>query len=325
MTDAAITPDAGAQAPAPPPQAPDPGPQAPADPTALSPADGAGNGAEQAAGADPAVEPDWRDDWRERIVAKLPAAERDKELHRLRRFASPENLYRSTRELERKISSGVLKPALGEDATPEEVSAFRKAWGVPETPDDYGLTFPEGIEATEADKAELAEFAQVAHAHNAPPAMVKGMVEKYFAMQERANQQMYEAAQEMTLNRKAEVMAEMGRDFNRNVRLAKADLVSVMGSPEKAEALVSLTLADGTKLADHPDFIRYAVGSALRSADDEALVTSDLSTSGKSLQDAWNASLDMQATDPEKFHSEEHQARHKRLAAAIAAQRSKAA
>lgn len=315
-------------------QATTPEQQAPETPAAITPASEADSGARGDArlapdglaspDGDKTEPPDWPDDWRDRFLRKAKPDEREKLGKRLNRFTSPDNVLSSYLELERKQSSGALKPALADDAAPEDVEAYRKAWGVPESPDGYGLTFPEGLEASDSDKADLAEFAKVAHGMNAPPHVVKGMAETYFAMQERAMQDMYDAAHNQTINHTAELKAEYGRDFTRNVNIAKGYLASTVGAVG-ADDLVSLTLADGTKLGDNPLFVRLAVSSGLATADDEALVTSDLNTGGKTLEDQWRESLDLAGTDPKKFHSEEHQKRHMMLGKAIAARRNKAA
>src|ERR1051325_5940204 len=134
---------------------------------------GAGEAGKSAGEAE--VEPTWHEDWRERMVAKLPAAEREKELARLRRFASPENVYRSFRETERLRSSGQLKPALSEGATPEEVAAFRKDHGIPETAEDYvgAIKLPEGTKLPPDAEAGFKAFASAMHAKNVPPAFAQ--------------------------------------------------------------------------------------------------------------------------------------------------------
>src|SRR6185437_360505 len=69
--------------------------------------EGANAGADAEAGKDgagkdasgEAKEPQWREDWREKFAGKD-----EKTLARLKRFASPENVFRSFLELEKKFS-----------------------------------------------------------------------------------------------------------------------------------------------------------------------------------------------------------------------------
>ncbi len=69
--------------------------------------------------------------------------------HRLDRFDSPAAVAKSYRELEAKVSSGELKAPVkppAADAKPEEVAAWRKEQGLPETAQAYveGLKLPNG-------------------------------------------------------------------------------------------------------------------------------------------------------------------------------------
>jgi hypothetical protein len=80
----------------------------------------------------------------------------------------------------------------GEKSAPEEVAAFRKALGVPETPDGYKLkpeSLPDGI--TWSD--DLAKpFAEIAHKHNITPAAMADLVKVNLEQQ----QAMFQVASE---------------------------------------------------------------------------------------------------------------------------------
>lgn len=301
-------------APAPEPQ---PDPIASAEPNpAPAPAPAPAANPEPSPSPEPApVEATWRDDWREQMVAKLPEAEREKELTRLRRYSSPENVYKSHRELEKRVSTGMLKPSLADGATEAEVAEYRKANGIPDaaTPEAYGITFPQGYEPNDADKADVSEFITAAHKANIPPAHVQLLWGQYLGVKEKAEQQLYEAAQQTTINYKAELKAEWGRDFDKNARLGNAHLVQAVGE-DQAKAFMAMTLADGTKLGDNPAFVRYIVSQALANADDAALVTSEFGDNGKSIDDQYKAALALKFTDAKTYNSAEHQDKLMKLA-----------
>lgn len=269
---------------------------------------------------EPAVEPTWRDDWRDALISKLPEAERDKETKRLARFQSPENVYRSLRELEKRMSSGMLKPTLAEGATEAEVAEYRKANGIPTeaTPESYGIKFPEGYQPNDADKADVSEFVAEMHKDNVPPALVQKVFGRYLAVKEKAEQQLFEAAQQQTINYKAELKAEFGREFDRNVRLGNSHLVQAVGE-DQAKAFMAMTLADGTKLGDNPAFVRYIVAQALSTADEAALATSEFADNGKSIDDQYKEALALRFTDSKKYNSAEHQEKLMKLGARKAA------
>lgn len=299
---------------------PDPSP-APSPTPAPSPAPAPNPAPDPSPQLDPA--PTWRDDWRDAIIAKLPEAEREKEAKRLARFQSPENVYRSFRDIEKRVSSGMLKPTLAEGATEAEIAEYRKANGIPEKADvtAYGLKFPDGYEASDADKADVGEFVASMHKDHVPPAVVQKVWAKYLDVKGKAEQELYEAAQKQTINQKAELKAEYGRDFDRNTRLGNSHLIQTVGE-DQAKAFMALTLADGTKLGDHPAFVRYIVAQAMKEADDMALVRSEFGDSGQSVADQYQAALALKFTDPKKYASGEHQAKLMRLAGAKAAKES---
>ncbi len=82
----------------------------------------------------------WGEDWREKL-----AKGDEKKLKSLQRFASPEALTDSYMSAAERIRSGELKTVLPKDAKPEELAAWRKENGIPETPDKYDLTFESGL------------------------------------------------------------------------------------------------------------------------------------------------------------------------------------
>src|SRR5580765_7475618 len=93
---------------------------------------GAGAAAESAAGGE--TKGYWPADWRKNI-----AGDDEKELAQASRYASPADIWKKARALEQRLSSGELRPVLTKDAKPEEITAYRKAHGIPEAPDKYDL------------------------------------------------------------------------------------------------------------------------------------------------------------------------------------------
>lgn len=287
----------------------------------------AGGASEPAGGAaaDDKGAAQWPDDWRDRIVAKAPAADREKLSARLKRFASPDNVLRSLLELERKVSSSGLKATLPDNPTEDDLKAYREANGIPETPEGYDLAFPDTIETTDADKAALAEFTKHMHGANVPPAAAKAAFEFYTAQREKEAQAFGAAAHEATVNARAELKAEFGKDFGRNINVAK-NFVGQFMDADTAEGLFSTTLADGTRLGDNPAFVRLLVNAGLATAGDDTLVAAEYGAApGGSVEEQYKAALDLMKTDAKAYWSPEHQAKIEKLAAAVAKRRERAA
>ena len=108
-----------------------------------------------------------------------------------------------------------------EKSSPEEVAAFRKALGVPDTLDDYKFApdaLPEGMTWND-DFAK--PFAEIAHKHNVPPGAMKALANQ-FAHYEKVK---LEALQSTFEKQRTEAVGtlqkEWGNEFEKNIGLAK--------------------------------------------------------------------------------------------------------
>ena len=108
-----------------------------------------------------------------------------------------------------------------EKSSPEEVAAFRRAMGVPDSLDDYKLapeTLPEGMTWND-DMAK--PYAEIAHKHGIPPGAMKELVAQH------AKTEMFkmEAIQATFEKQRTEAVGtlqrEWGNDFDKNIGLAK--------------------------------------------------------------------------------------------------------
>ena len=277
-------------------------PAAPASPTMV-------DGVDPKPAEDTKIEQKWRDDWREAGAGKDEAKAKW-----LARYGSPEAVIEAAWQANAKLKSGVLKPAaLPENANETDIANYRKAWGVPDKPEGYEVTPPEDIDFSEPEMESLNTFLSDMHANHVPKPIVQKAAESYFKIRADEEQALYEHAVESTTNQRAEIRGEYGRDFARNTSLGNAHLVKTLGE-EKAQVLTSLTLANGTKLGDHPDFVRLIVADALGSADDDMLVTSEVqSQGGKSVDDQIAEIRELQFNNNAKYHEQDTQSRLMKL------------
>lgn len=274
-------------------------------------ADGAAAAGEAATGAadgdkgegEGAKDPAWPEDWREQLAGKD-----EKLLKRLKRFASPKNVVTSLASAEDRIRSGV-KATLPEGAGDEDVAAFRKANGIPEKAEDYvaAIKVPDGVELPPEAKKGVETFAAAMHAKNVAPAVAQEALNVYLEAEKAAEQERYDFAQRATIENKATIKAEFGRDMDRNIRLADGFIQTKLGS--EGPGLMGVTLADGTKLGDNPDFIRLVVAAALDNAEDDALIGAEARGDGTSLQEQYDTALKLQQTDYKAFWKPDHQAK----------------
>lgn len=123
----------------------------------------------------PVVTPDWPTDWRQKLAG---ADDKDgKVMKQLERFASPGDLLRSYNELQGRLSQ--VKTPLPANATPEQLSTWRKEQGIPESAEKYDMTMPDGLVIGENDKTILTPILGEMHTLNLTADQAKGVVAAY--------------------------------------------------------------------------------------------------------------------------------------------------
>jgi len=201
---------------------------------------------------------DWPTDWRNKF-----AGDDAKALERLGRFQSPAEIFKSYRELEAKVSSGELRAppkALAKDATPEQVSAWRKDQGLPDSAEAFvkGLALPNGVVPGEADKPLLEGFAAAALKNNWSTDQFNQAVSWYYEQQDAQHAQQIERDDAF----KQTALIELGKDwgpqqFQANLN-AMQNLLALF--PEGvADNLLAGRMGDGSRVGDHPGVLRALV------------------------------------------------------------------
>ncbi|MBZ9981328.1 hypothetical protein LB521_09170 [Mesorhizobium sp. BR-1-1-8] len=279
-----------------------------ATPAAAAPA------APAAAAASPAAVPEagkeaaaddegpWGKDWRDKL-AKGDA----KRLERLARFASPEALLVAQEEAQRKISEG-LKPKgkPGEKATPEEWAAYRKQNNIPDAVDDFvkAIVLPDKRVIGDDDKPVVAAFAERAIKKGIAPGDMAEMVDEYYALQE--EQQFQQATRDAEFKKQAEatLKSEWGGDMAGNFAAMRPYFETV--NPELFDNLMGGRMADGTKVGNHPDVLKFFAHKAVA---ENPLAT--IVPAGGSSSESLNAEI----STMEKRMKEDRAAWHKDTAA----------
>jgi hypothetical protein len=148
------------------------------------------------------------DDWRERMSGK-----NDKVLNVLKRFQSPMGLANAILADRQAISEGKLRPSLPQNATPEQITEYRKSNGIPETHAGYLEKLPDGLVIGESDKEIVAKFTESMHGLHAPPDIVHAALRSYYdavAYQAQQFQDMNEEAKNAGIH---ELSVELGNQY----------------------------------------------------------------------------------------------------------------
>lgn len=218
----------------------------PADTGAAAPA--------PAASADPAAQPqqqqNWADDWRQRMAEGIGAAADEKLMKRLERFSSPADILKFALNAEKKISSGEYKRALGKDASPEEIAAWKAENGVPEKPGDY-LADLEGLVIGEEDREGIDAILAHAAKANIPKQYVQEIIKAYDGVREQNMQAIAEEDSRFAREAEDKLRAEWGGEYRMNQNAVKNFAIQAFGE-EMAEEVFNARLPDGTLFGNHP-------------------------------------------------------------------------
>lgn len=254
----------------------------------------------------------WPDDWRQQVAAaqSTDAKEQAAIVKRLERMGSPSDLGKSYLSLDKKISSGDFRAALPKDASPEQVSEWRKANGVPESADKYEVKLKDGFVFGKADEPYVEQYKKYAHERNIPADVVNANLE--FFLQNRqeqiAGREVLWAEQkqktEDTLNK------EWGGDYRGNVTRINV-LIGNM-SDTTNELLASALGADGLPLLNNPSFLNDLLNLA-REINPSGTVLPG--TSGQQMEsvDAEIKTLEAKMGTNDWYKDEKSQARYQEL------------
>ena len=108
-----------------------------------------------------------------------------------------------------------------EKSSPEEVAAFRRSLGVPDSIDEYKFApdaLPEGMTW---DDNNVKNYAEIAHKHNIPPAAMKALVTEHAKMEHFKMQGMQAQIEKQHVEAVNTLKKEWGGEFDKNIGLAK--------------------------------------------------------------------------------------------------------
>lgn len=224
-------------------------------------------------------------------------------------------MFHSYRELQKQLSSGAYRKVLPKDAKPEEIADWRKANGIPETPDKYDLTLEDGTVIGEADKPLVMKFVENMHGKNATPDQVKAGVAAYFDIRKEAITKRDETDAANKIAVEEELRAEYGGEYLGNINTVKAMLQSAPG--EIADDFLTARMANGKRLVDDPRMIRFLVGQA-RALHPTATIVPNGGDPGKVIADEIKEIEGMMwlpdgKRNPAYYDNPEVQARYRRL------------
>jgi hypothetical protein len=161
----------------------------------------------------------------------------------------------------------------GEDATDEDRSAFNKAIGVPETPDGYELSPPEGLKEGLYNKDIEASFRAKVHELGIPASKAAELNNWYYRMMGEGDAQMAQQEQAALDESVNTLKTEWpGDKFKENSELAFRAFSKFAGEGESEKAAVQefleKTKIGNIAIGNHPMFLRVFANIGKTVSDD---------------------------------------------------------
>jgi len=252
-------------------------------------------GGETETKAEAEAKPYWPDDWRQKVADYVSGGDekaKAKKLKELERYVDPAAFAAKGFELQAKFSEGGLTKIPGKDASEEEVKAFHKAIGVPESPKEYieNLSLPNGVTLGDQDKAIASDFAAAMHKAGAPQSVMNEAYNWYLRNEEQRAAAIDRQDDENRTEALQSLKDEWGPAFKRNVNAISSLFVySPGGADMQSEGslfnrLLAGRMADGRIIGDDPAMTRFLVALA-REVNPVATVVESADGSGKGLED----------------------------------------
>lgn len=210
------------------------------------------------------LDPPKPDSWRDTIT--------DEKLKNIAsRYDSPASMAKAIQDL--RSSDRVRVP--GDDASDEEKAEFRKAIGVPETPEGYEYQPPDDLEATDADKALVEKLVPAAHASGIPKDALSGFLTEALKLSHALEEEQIAAMHKARDDGEAALRKLWpGDEFETNMNLANraATTLNIPGLSD----FVNLKIA-GTdqRLGDHPVLAQTLAFIQRQTSEDTAMPMSD--------------------------------------------------
>lgn len=233
-------------------------------------------------------------------------------LRQLSRYKSADAIAKSYREAYNKAKNGAKPVELTDKSTPEEVKAYREAMGIPEDPAAYPGEFREDFTPNEADKAILGDFKAAMHGKNVPPAAASAALEWYQDFATAQAQELNANLAKVAKETQTALRSEWGGEYDGNIGAAQQIMTQHLGQ-DGFEDMMGLRLMDGSRLQDHAGFVKMMANIGVDYFGGNAIMNGDVETVGKTVQGQIDELLKLRVDNPEKYKSDDVQAKLQKL------------
>ncbi|MEE9598385.1 MAG: hypothetical protein V3V96_16560 [Acidiferrobacterales bacterium] len=177
----------------------------------------------------------WRDAY---------AGDDDKFKSTLERFSTPLDMGKSFREAQATIRAGKINEAPGEDASEDDLKAWRSENGIPVEAKGYMENLPNGLVVGEDDKDIMGNFMETLHKLNVKPDVGHAIINWYNNFAEDQQDSIAEVDAKHNQEATEALRVTWGSDYTANINLVGAFLEASFGKEAK-EDMMNGRFADG--------------------------------------------------------------------------------
>lgn len=211
------------------------------------------------------------DDWRAQVVkaSGVKDGETEKLIKHLERYADLPNALKAGYEAANKIRQGLVSNGLPDKPTPEELTTYREAHGIPPEPAKYELQLSEGLALSEADSQIMQEVYKAAHGHNIPAKVLSDITSSFLAARGQLEGQIEQNDVRDEQEGRAALKEVWGRDYEPNLNAANNFLNRL---PQGViDQVLEARTPDGGLLRNQMEFIAF-IADAERKINPQATI-----------------------------------------------------
>lgn len=245
--------------------------------------------------AQTAKDANWRDPF---------AGDDDKFKSQLERFGTPADMGKAFREAQGKISSGNIRTTPDENATPDDLAAYRTANGIPAEVDGYFKDLPEGLVIGEADKEIFTDFAGEMHNMHVAPDVMHKVIGWYNKFAENQQDQMAELDAGHHQETEDTMRSDWGTDYRANVNLIGSYVEANFGK-EAAESLLGARDGQGRAIMNIPGILEGFANTARKMNPVGRITPVTNQTAIETLNEEIKGIEDLMRTDRPKYNKDQ--------------------
>lgn len=188
--------------------------------------------------------------WREQLALGADGKPNAGVLKRLERYNNPKAVADALVSVQERISAGELRSQLPQNATPEQITAWRAENGIPEAADKYDIKLPTGMAIKEEDREIIGGLLAEMHPAGLSNTMASKFVESYYKVLDKQAAAIEAKIAETKTQTEDKLRAAWGSDYRQNKNNIDGVVSSLVPAGSKLAEKLKETMALDAEFAE---------------------------------------------------------------------------